>query len=96
MSDLHAVDIDLPKAPGNSKESEQSIVVRFMDGRYLELFLWDGLQLLSHDDDGTTVMIPYYGGTWLIRHLAACGDSIRLGDAQMAQWVQQYAQAQLG
>jgi len=95
MSDLHAIDIDLPKAPANGKENEQPIVVRFLDSRYLDLFLWDGLQLLSQDDDGVTVMIPYYGGTWLIRHLAACGNGIRLGDAQMAQWVQQYAQQQL-
>lgn len=90
MSELRQIPAEtrVPLTAGN----EASLVVaHFGDERYLDLFHWDGLQLLARDEGGTTVRLPYYGGTWLASHLAACAGTVQVDDAQLARAAQAYA-----
>jgi len=76
----------------HSAGTESSLVLaRFADQRCLDLFHWDGLQQVAHDEAGVTVRIPHYGGTWLAAHLAACAGTARVNDQQLARDVQAYA-----
>lgn len=84
MSELAAVPgpaaPDLPPTKGKDKE----LVVLFTDRRYLDLFHWEGLRLLSEDERGTAVALPWYGGSWLPRHLAACAGTVAVSDEELA------------
>ena len=95
MHDVSTIPATIPQIPAREESDEQLIPVCFANRRYLDLFLWDGMQILSQDEQSVTVLLPYYGGCWLVHHLAACGDEVRIGDATLADQVRRYAQDQL-
>lgn len=64
-----------PNKPSEADE-QRSVLLRFADRHVLELLLWPHLELVSQTDDAVFATIPYYGGTWLPRRLAACGGSV--------------------
>ena len=70
------------------------VVVRFDDRRYLDLFPWDGLQVISSDETGVVTRLPQYGGTWLARHLVACGGTVQVSDERLARQMHTYAREQ--
>lgn len=92
MSELEEIDAPMPVPSFQREQAEQMVTVHFADQRYLDLFHWDGMQLLAQDDAGTTVQLPQYGGTWLVRHLAACAGTVRIDDEQLATQVRSFAQ----
>lgn len=77
---------DEPQAP----KSERYVAVRFADGRYLDLFHWERLQVLTRTEEGTLARLPDYGGMWLVRHLAACAGTVVVSDPQLARRVEAY------
>ena len=100
MSDLEEMDA-APNVRGGapvtvSRETQEEVVVRFNDPRYLDLFYWEGLQLLQGESSGVLARLPYYGGTWLARHLAACSGSVQVSNEALAQQMRTYAQDLLG
>lgn len=100
MSDLEEMDA-APNVRGGapvtvSRETQEEVVVRFNDPRYLDLFYWEGLQLLQGEGSGVLARLPYYGGTWLARHLAACSGSVQVSNEALAQQMRTYAQDLLG
>jgi proteasome accessory factor C len=86
-------------APDLRKQQADSIkrmvTVCFADPAYLDLFNWEGLEVLERVGDSTTVRMPLYGGDWLARHLAACGGTVWVGDEDLAKQVTDYAQRTL-
>lgn len=81
---------DAPQGEGRAVE------VTFLDVRYLDLLPWHRAAVEGRDDEGhVTVSIPYFGGLWLPRMLAACGGSVRVHDAEVATLVREYAAREL-
>ena len=83
----------LPPFP--QKDAEQIVTVRVRDRRYLDLFHWEGLEVLDEQEEGVVARVPYYGGSWLVRHLAACAGTVQVSDVGLAAQVRAYAQSQL-
>lgn len=92
MSDIREIDAPPRVAQATPEQQDRTVTVRFTDRRYLDIFYWEGMQVLAQDDEGTVVRIPHYGGTWLARHLAACAGTVRISDEQLSNQVQEIAQ----
>ena len=70
--------------------------IRLLDPRLLDLLPWHDLRIVERSDDGSIVAeTPYYGGSWLVRMLAACGDAARTDDDELADLVRAHALGQL-
>lgn len=65
-------------------ETASQVLMRFDDPRYLDLFHWEGMQVLAREGQSTLVRLPAYGGTWLARHIAACAGTVRTSDQALA------------
>jgi proteasome accessory factor C len=87
MHDVSLFDASMPEAPKTQEESRRLVTVRFDDRTYLDLFHWEGLEVIGVDDTTVTVRLPQFAGTWLARHLVACAGTVRIGDKQLADQV---------
>ncbi|MGI6230933.1 MAG: helix-turn-helix transcriptional regulator [Tractidigestivibacter sp.] len=73
----------------------RQVRVTFHNKSYLSIFDWPGARLISDGDDGTTIELPYFGGMWLPRRLAACGGTLTIYDEELKRRTTAYAQALL-
>lgn len=71
------------------------VELRFSDRHMLDLFDWPDLEILRETDGAVEARIPFYGGPWLVRRIAAGGGSITTTDAELASMVRDYAKSQL-
>jgi len=77
-------------------EPVREVDLVFQDATMLELLEWPRLQYLGPPDEAPLrVRIPYYGGPWLVRRLAACGAAVEICDADLARAVGEYAAQEL-
>lgn len=78
------------------EEPEREVELEFSSTKMLDLLEWPRLRLLGNPGDvPVRASIPYYGGLWLVRRLAACGSSVKIADPELAQAVRDYAAQQL-
>lgn len=77
------------------EEPTRSVAIRFSDPSYLSLFAWPGLVLESRDASGASGTIPYFGGMWLPRHVAACAGTVEVDDDEVMGLARAYAAEQL-
>lgn len=61
----------------------REVEVTFTDDSCLYVLEWPGAQVLSRSGGAVRVRIPYYGGDWLPRHLAACGAGADIHDDEL-------------
>ena len=81
----------LPPSLEPREPVERDVELRFADRTYLDVLDWPDLHDL-HEDDGVLVgSIPYYGGEWLVRRIAACGGSVTTDDFALAAQVRVWA-----
>lgn len=93
MSDVQQIDVEVDTSALEPRRQDSPVVVvRFDDRRYLDLFPWDGLEVISSDESGVVTRLPRYGGTWLARHLVACAGTVRVSDMYLAEQMHAYAQ----
>lgn len=73
------------------------VTLRFAPGAPLRELDWPRLEVRAVDEATgiVTATIPYFGGDWLVRHLAACGSTVTIDDGGLAQRVRDYATTQL-
>ena len=71
-------------APSGSHATERPVEVAFLDRAPLDLFAWPRLEVLGERDGTVVAVLPFYGGTWLPRHLAACPDAVITPDEELA------------
>jgi proteasome accessory factor C len=83
-----------PATPESATHS-RTLTVEFDDVRYLDSLAWPGLRVTSRTDGHVTAEIPYYGGDWLPRHIAACGGTARADDEQVMAQVRRIAMDEL-
>ena len=95
MSDISLSDVAPHLQKQQQTRIERMVTVRFDDPAYLDLFSWDGLEVLAREGSATTVSLPHYGGDWLARHLAACGGTVRTGDQALARQIADYTRRAL-
>lgn len=93
MSDVQQIDVEVDTSVLEPRRQDSPVVVvRYDDRRYLDLFPWDGLEVISSDESGVVTRLPRYGGTWLARHLVACAGTVRVSDMYLAEQMHAYAQ----
>lgn len=84
--------VELPATVEPAREVE----LIFRSTAMLELLDWPHLRYLGPPDEvPLRVRIPYYGGLWLVRRLAACGSAVGILDAELARAVGAYAAHEL-
>ena len=89
---------DHPEAPQSEARgpSARPVNVTFDDASYLDLLPWHDLQIVSAPAEGPIqARIPYYGGMWLPRMIAACAGTARCDDPEVTNLVKAYAREQL-
>ena len=89
---------DHPEAPQSEARgpSARLVDVSFDEASYLDLLPWHALQVVSAPAGGPVrARIPYYGGMWLPRMIAACSGSAHCDDPEVAALVKSYAREQL-
>ena len=89
---------DHPEAPQSEARgpSARLVDVSFDEASYLDLLPWHDLQVVSAPAGGPVrARIPYYGGMWLPRMIAACSGSAHCDDPEVAALVKSYAREQL-
>ncbi len=92
MSYLESFDLT-PQDTQNrtSTDVPTNVLVLFGDPSYIDLFYWEGMQVLETSERGCLVRMPYYGGSWLAQHLAACAGTVRVNNRQLADKIRQVA-----
>lgn len=91
MEGIEAIELQGAVRTERPKGPQKNVSLCFEDRRYLDLFHWEGLEVIDSDDRGIVVRLPHYGGTWLARHLVACAGTVRIGDRALAEQVHEMA-----
>ena len=86
---------DGPRRDGGITGTRE-VELTFTDPRLLEFFRWPALEVMAEGGGRTRARIPFYGGMWLIRRLAACGDGVIVDDEDLRRKVSDYATGLLG
>ena len=93
MSDVRVV--PTPDAQDHAdagvQKTERQVKVAFLDRAPLDLFEWPRLEVLGEQDGALVASLPFYGGVWLPRHLAACSDVVITSDGDLAALVRKVA-----
>lgn len=76
--------IDAPRA-------ERQVEVTLHDPTLLDTLEWPRLHVIGSSGTALITTLPYYGGTWLPRHLAACGEQASTSDEELAQLIRAIA-----
>lgn len=99
MSDVALEGAPRGEGDATAREGERGarvVRIRLLDPRLLDLLPWHDLRIVERHDDGSIVAeTPYYGGSWLVRMLAACGAAARTDDDELADLVRTHALGQL-
>lgn len=77
------------------QEPSRTVEIAFSDLSYLSLFAWPGLKLARTDETSAEGTIPYYGGMWLPRRIAACSGTVTTTDDEVMRLARSYAADQL-
>ena len=86
---------ELPQQASREAQAERKVGITFANASPLDLFEWPGLEVLGRHGELIVAQLPYYGGNWLPRHLAACGELASSSDEDLAQRVRTLASALL-
>ena len=77
------------------EEGSRFVTIRFSDPSVLVTLWWPGLEVLEDHDGSVLARIPYYGGDWLARRLAACGGTATTDDPELSRLVAEVAEGLL-
>lgn len=97
MGNLKLLDTALPldAAPDSASERRRVVGLRFANRHMLDLFEWPDLEIVCEQDGAIEARIPFYGGPWLVRRIAAGAGSITTDDDELASMVRDYASSLL-
>ena len=97
MSDVRisAAQHPISKDGASSVHAERPVEVAFHDRSLLDLLEWPKLKMLGEQGGALVTTLPYYGGLWLPRHLAACGAAAFTSDEELAALTREAAKQML-
>ena len=96
MGDVTIGDSAPPRSTSKQNTADaREVALTFHDPSMLDIFSWWHLSITHQDADGIEAALPWLGGQWLVRHLAACAGTVEIHDAELAQAVRDYARSQL-
>lgn len=80
-----------------ARSASRLINLWFDDAAYLQLFEWPDLALDASPREGYTASgsMPYFGGMWLPRQIAACGGAAHTDDPEVSSLTVSYARRML-
>ena len=81
--------------PTDTDPERRVVTLRFADRHLLDLLEWPDLEIVSEHDGTIEARIPFYGGPWLVRRIAAGGGSITTTDEKLSSLVKAYVESQL-
>ncbi len=87
--------IDAPVAAEGGDEKNPLVKITFTNTDFINYLWWPNLEIVSETDEATVAWIPYYGGDWLARQVAACGGSATTDNEEINEKARAYAAAQL-
>ena len=73
----------------------RTVTVTLHDAHYLDLLNWKRLEVISRQDGVVTARVPYFGGMWLPRMIAACAGTATTNDPEVNAFAVKYAKAML-
>ncbi len=83
----------VPRASGTADEEREGgrmVDLAFVDARFLDLFVWPGLELEGTGGDPLRGTIPFFGGMWLPRQIAGCGGAVTTTDPELLSLIRSY------
>lgn len=85
-----------PRMSAGERRAERAVEVAFLDDGPLDALEWPRLEVVAQSGGVTFATIPYYGGSWLPRRIAACGSAVATDDEEMRILVRAEATRALG
>lgn len=82
--------------PAGQQSDGQMVGLVFGDPSYLDLLDWHGLVVEARSEGTVRAHIPWYGGDWLPRMVAACAGTASCDDARVMARAQELARELLG
>lgn len=77
-------------------EPSREVRITFRDEHYLTLLHWKHLEIISREDGVVSARIPYFGGMWLPRMVAACSGTATTDDQEINNLVVELCKGLLG
>lgn len=81
---------------GQESEPAREVRVTFRDEHYLTLLHWKHLEVISRKDGVVYARIPYFGGMWLPRMIAACSGTATTDDDEINARIAELCKGLLG
>lgn len=91
MADPHVTGDMGADDPEASFGATRHVRIAFADEHLLELLEWPQLVIEGRERGRLVASIPYYGGPWLARRIAACGGSATTDDEELVASVREVA-----
>ena len=96
MKDVHIAPAEELPPEDERTTAERVVRIVFHNRHYLDLLAWPGLHVDRDDGSVVHARIPYYGGEWLPRRVAACGGTAHTNDGEVNSLAIAYAHRKLG
>lgn len=96
MKDVHIAPAEELPPEDERTTAERVVRIVFHNRHYLDLLAWPGLHVDRNDGSVVHAHIPYYGGEWLPRRVAACGGTAHTNDGEVNSLAIAYAHRKLG
>ena len=89
MSDVRITSVAAAhgKSSPTAARTERTAEVTIRDRTALDLFEWPRLEVVGEQDGCVVAQLPYYGGMWLPRRLAACVGLVTTPDEELVELV---------
>jgi len=96
----HMSNVSVVTPAGEVAEKEiapsREVRITLRDEHYLALLHWKHLEVISRKDGVISARIPYFGGMWLPRMVAACSGTASTDDHEVNSLAVEYAKELLG
>ena len=84
------------QTPVPSSCTERLVEVAFRNRTAFDLFEWPRLEVTGEQDECVVARLPYYGGMWLPRRLAACAGLVTTPDEALVALIRKVGEQRWG
>ena len=84
------------QTPAPSSLTERLVELAFRNRTAFDLFEWPRLEVTGEQDECVVARLPYYGGMWLPRRLAACAGLVTTPDEELVALIRKVGEQRWG